>query len=696
MSSFGSTLSASQVSRARQVTIRRVALAVSLVAAVQVLPGAARAATSPWTQVVNAPPNNVFLSSLQLLTDGSVLAGNGNQSWYKLTPDSSGKYETGTWTQVASSHVQRDLCPSTILMDGRYMIVGGEYFGGPDNATADIYDPVNDAWTAASDMPAPIGDTATSILPNGNFLVSSVWTPNVYIFTAKPASAHSAQWQASLQPIGTGISGEEKGWTLLQNGSVLDAFDGWSVYSYGSDSWSTKRSFPSGMTLVDNGEIGPMSLLYSGKVIQFGGVQTGIYDPTAPPATAWTSGPSAPDGRVFDDSPAAVMPSGNVLCTTSANPNGSGNDIQYFEYVPGQSFLSVPLPPFGQSNSLFVVLPTGQVLVEPLGGPSPNFYVYTSPSGTTAGSGMWQPTIISVSTSVSGQFLLKGTQLNGLTTGASYGDDHNMATNFPIVSLVDTTGHKYYARSFGFDQMAPRAGWVGSTSFVLPTGIPNGSYNVHVSANGVDSSNTMPLTVSGIHVTQVSGQPAAPGATAPWTVTVNPAAPAGGTSVSLLSSNVGVVTVPTTVVVPAFATTVQFNVTGHAFGTAIITAVTTTPNSQFTPARGAFGWAVNSVTPVPGGSATVEMLTLSRPAPSGGITVQLSANMPSVGLPATVVVSANMLSAKFSVTTTANPGLAVITASLYNSSASGYLFAQFFHGPNVWDTRWGWLQLLWL
>jgi hypothetical protein len=57
-----------------------------------------------------------------LLTDGTVmLADNGCQDWWKLTPDEFGSYVNGTWTQLAS--LPDGYSPlyhaSAVLPDGR-------------------------------------------------------------------------------------------------------------------------------------------------------------------------------------------------------------------------------------------------------------------------------------------------------------------------------------------------------------------------------------------------------------------------------------------------------------------------------------------------------------------------------------------------------------------------------------------------
>ncbi|HKB99622.1 MAG TPA: hypothetical protein VKD23_12635, partial [Terriglobales bacterium] len=65
-----------------------------------------------WTKLNNAPP--VSVGAILLLTDGRVLAheepncggtgcsGMDYTAWYILTPDSTGSYINGTWTQAAS------------------------------------------------------------------------------------------------------------------------------------------------------------------------------------------------------------------------------------------------------------------------------------------------------------------------------------------------------------------------------------------------------------------------------------------------------------------------------------------------------------------------------------------------------------------------------------------------------------------
>ena len=94
----------------------------------------ALAPSSPWQLLTNQPPvldyTDCGPGNPILLTDGTVmLADNGCQDWWKLTPDEFGNYVNGTWTQLAS--LPGGYSPfyhsSAVLPDGRVIIEGGEY-----------------------------------------------------------------------------------------------------------------------------------------------------------------------------------------------------------------------------------------------------------------------------------------------------------------------------------------------------------------------------------------------------------------------------------------------------------------------------------------------------------------------------------------------------------------------------------------
>ena len=90
------------------------------------------------------------------------------------------------------------------------------------------------------------------------------------------------------------------------------------------------------------------------------------------------------------------------------------------------------------SGSL-MMLPTGQVLV---GGTQ----VY-DPAGTYEAA--WAPTITTAPSSVNrgSTYKISGTQFNGLSQAAAFGDEYQTATNYPLVRITNTaTGHVFYAK----------------------------------------------------------------------------------------------------------------------------------------------------------------------------------------------------------------------------------------------------------
>ena len=364
------------------------------------------------------------------------------------------------------------------------------------------------------------------------------------------------------------------------------------------------------------------------------------------------------------------MVNGHVLSSTTAGTASNGVAQAIWEYDPTANAFTKVFSPGSDPNGpkqltfpIFLPLPNGQVLVaDPKNDP---FYHLYTPSGSPSAS--WRPTLTAISGPSVGVYGLSGKQLNGLTNGSSFGDDRNSASDYPIVGLKDTSGHVYYARSYGFNQMAPLVNTAGSCNFVLPTTIPNGSYSLFVSASGVTSSNTLPLSVTGSHAMALSGPTnVAPGSTGTWTVTISTAAPAGGTRVTLASDNAAVATVPASVTVAQGRTSATFTLTSHAFGFAHISGSVT--NSQFQPATLEFGWTVNSVydnnysgpiclmcqsgrndASIPSGSNSEQWtVNISNAAPSSGVVVSLqSSDTRWASVPATVTIPSGLTSVGF-------------------------------------------------
>jgi hypothetical protein len=86
-------------------------------------------------------------------------------------------------------------------------------------------------------------------------------------------------------------------------------------------------------------------------------------------------------------------------------------------------------------------------------------------------------------------YLFSGTQFNGLSQAASFGDELETATNYPLVRITnDSTHHVFYARTHDHSTMGVATGTATvSTNFDVPTPMETGASTLEVVANGIPS-----------------------------------------------------------------------------------------------------------------------------------------------------------------------------------------------------------------
>jgi hypothetical protein len=482
-----------------------------------------------WLPLANLAPGDT--GTMLLLSDGTVMIQGGlqfaNKTWYGLTPDPFGSYLDATWSQLASMSLERLDFPSNVLSDGRVLVLGGEYTG-PSNEwtrtnTGEIYDPTTDAWAPIQDFPKPyLGDDPTEVLPGGTVLAGSPTDYNTYIYDPL-----SGNWSFAANKPLSDSSGEET-WVKLPDDSIL-SYDVWADggaerYVPSENQWVATGSVPAALSgpAVDN-EIGPAFLLPDGRAFFLGATgQTASYTLAT---NSWTAGPVIPHGLAAADAPGAMMPDGKILF--AANPPISNGQFfgptKIFEFDPatnsytdvtpaGYDLLS---PPY---TTRMLLLPSGQVLLTDGGD---QLLLYT-PDGSPAPA--WQPQISQVTANPDGTYTLKGTQLNGFSQGASFGDDAEMDSNYPIVQLLDQSGHLYDARTFDWSSTGVATGsTVVSTQFALPPGFLPGSYALSVVANGI-ASNPVKFTYIYSSATSLTASAPAPtyGQAESFTATVTP------------------------------------------------------------------------------------------------------------------------------------------------------------------------------
>lgn len=440
----------------------------------------------------NQPPDGCIFGFL--MTNGTVMVqGNNESDWWQLTPDNTGSYVNGTWTQLASlpSGYVPDAFSSAVLADGRLLVIGGEYLNNNFTLTnmGAIYQPTTNTWATLTPPKGwtYIGDSPNSVLPNGDFFIGDKLIKNSAVLNPKTMT-----W-IELGANGKADFNAEEGWTLLPDGSVLTA-DVKDAPNSEIFNPSTRQWTSAGSTIVDlhspspygcihfgpggklcyypPGEIGPAILRPDGTVFATGSYtstgsgagHTAIYDTKT---GTWTAGPDFPNGDNAGDDFAVLLPNGDVL-------------VEGFlgAYLwDGTNFTTT----LNTQGSL-LVLPTGQVLV---GG-----YEVYNPTGSYEAA--WAPTITSAPSSVTpGQtYKITGTQFNGLSQAAAFGDEFQSATNYPLVRITNnSTGHVFYAKTHDHSTMGVATGSTPvSTNFDVPASIETGASMLEVVANGIPSS----------------------------------------------------------------------------------------------------------------------------------------------------------------------------------------------------------------
>jgi hypothetical protein len=456
-----------------------------------------------WTPLTNlAPANSGGL--MLLLSDGTVMAkstvggtpaGIGN-AWNKLTPDIHGSYVNGTWSALAPMANSRLYFSSQILKDGRVYTAGGEY--GSGGSLGEVYNPVTNSWLATASPAQAVGDANSEILPDGRVLQAVVNGTLTHTLIYNPTANTYING-----PTGLGIM-DESAWVKLRDNSILYVnrlSTASERYIPATNTWIADGTVPVQLYDPFGDEAGAGILLPDGRAFFLGSPgHTAYYTPsgTTSPGT-WTAGPDIPGNRGTPDAAAAMMVNGKILCTvspvpTSANHFPSPTYYYEFNYVDNSfTLINAPNGNPSSNNSCFITtmldLPDGTVLYCDQG--ATRYYVYT-PAGAPLAAG--KPTINRITPTSCTSYRIIGTLFNGITEGAAYGDDWQMATNYPIVRMSSGT-NVYYARTYNWNSTGVQRGAALDTAqFDLPAGLPVGSYSVVVTANGI-SSNPRTMTI---------------------------------------------------------------------------------------------------------------------------------------------------------------------------------------------------------
>ena len=456
---------------------------------------------------------------------------------------------TNTWSNVATFPPQACF-PVTYNVTGKTKNRSNEISGLPKPVTPTFLP----GWTV-SGPGIPSGATITSVASSSKVLISANATATGTVslaFTGTPTSCFGDE-ESMLLPgekiLGAGlVSGtylysiadnswsfaankvyesgnDEEGWTKLADGRILTYDIGPTistgqsyaeVYDPVANVWSgispadgtANGNLPLLTSVASDYEMGPSIRLLDGRSFLVGATgHTALYTPST---NTWAAGPDimgtlngSPALFGADDAPMAILPTGHVLLAADAGPTlgAYSPPTQLFDFDPTAGTISPVSPaiddPFLDTNAYqtsMLMLPTGQLL---FADGSYQLWVYT-PSGSA--NTIYQPVITTVKYDNKGVFTLTGTQLNGQSAGANYGDDAQMDENYPIVSLVNSSGQVFYCRTTDWSLVGVATGTIPETvKFALNSGVTAGSYNLIVSGAGI-SSTPFPINITASEV----------------------------------------------------------------------------------------------------------------------------------------------------------------------------------------------------
>jgi hypothetical protein len=316
--------------------------------------------TGTWTAIASDP---VYDGTMLLLSDGTVAVHtdrlpNANNTWFRLTPDASGSYVNGTWSQLASMNAGRTVFPTNVLPDGRVFALGGVFdinFNPAELNPGEIYNPVTNTWTNIANFPAAqFGAGPTAVLPDGTILVGYPGSPQTLIYTP---------WTDTWTLTGTKLYNDTsagESWVKLPDNSILD-YD-----LNGTSARAAQRYTPSTGTWVAAGTV-PVELGFYGATGTVPALGPGLVQPDGralflgasgntayytPSTNSWAAGPVIPDGLGAFEAPGAVLPNGKVLFAASTIVSTSSGPTKVFELDPTTNTYTDVTPPASIINNV--------------------------------------------------------------------------------------------------------------------------------------------------------------------------------------------------------------------------------------------------------------------------------------------------------------------------------------------------------
>jgi uncharacterized protein (TIGR03437 family) len=360
---------------------------------------------------------------------------------------------------------------------------------------------------------------------------------------------------------------------------------------------------------------------------------------------------------------------------------------------------TISLNAVARSNGYAVNLSTNSILVQapssvtiPAGAASAKFTAQTgtTPNAATvtvtaSASGLKQSATVTVFPAST--FKVTGLSLsassvkggNGLTGTVSLGGSPPLGTTIVVLASDNKAVQVPATVSLGFGQT--------STSFPITTTAVSDPQPVTITATYGESTLSTTLSVKPLLTIALAPLAVTGGSAVTGTISLFDAAPSGGAEVSLQSTDSALATVPASVKIPAGQSSTTFTVATASVTSSTTVAITAaysgvkkpvllTLNPPGLPAPANLALSPNIVK---GGSSSKGTVTLSAPAPSGGLPVDLQTDNPfTAQVPAVLIIPSGQNSATFTIGTVSvsTTQTVTITASVGGVSKTAPLTVQ--------------------
>ena len=245
--------------------------------------------------------------------------GGGRRNWKKLTPDSTGSYLNGTWSDLAPMHWTRRYYASAVLRTAACSSAAASTERRRRDRTrrrSTTRSPTSGprsrrrpAGAGSATRPAPCCPTDAFFIGHFDSTKTAIYDPATDTWTAGPAKP---------------VSSSEESWVLLPDDTVItvrcNSSQRADKYVAAANTWVSGGTLPVNIIEVASSEIGAGVLLYDGRAFFAGATDhTALYTRPAiatDPGT-WAAGPDFPNasGRTVGckDTPSCLLTNGRVL-----------------------------------------------------------------------------------------------------------------------------------------------------------------------------------------------------------------------------------------------------------------------------------------------------------------------------------------------------------------------------------------------